>query len=285
MQGSVDYWCNSFTPDRRALWDALVAAQGIPLKVRRDPQDSFAQPDTMTARMDELGIATLIIPVCPLPTHAPADEGFEPLAARPEELVSWRREHPGRFAGSWSLDPASGMAGVDAAERALTDGAIVALHIHTHSFDRPLDHPDYYPYYALASRHDVPVIMQAGASGGRMPSECGRPIRIDRPALYFPDTRFVLSHTGWPWESEAIAMVLRLTNVYLGTATQPPRRWPNVLVDFVRGPGRHKTLFGTGFPVCGHRHFLTQLDKLELDDARRRLLLEENARAIFGRLP
>ena len=61
--------------------------------------------------------------------------------------------------------------------------------------------------------------------------------------------------------------------------------WPNVLVDFVLGAGCHKTLFGTGFPVCGHRHFLEQLDKHELDEARRQLLLEENARAVFGRLP
>ncbi len=40
------------------------------------------------------------------------------------------------------------------------------------------------------------MAMQAGTSGGLMPSECGRPIGIDRPAIYFRDTNFLLSHTG-----------------------------------------------------------------------------------------
>jgi predicted TIM-barrel fold metal-dependent hydrolase len=282
--GAIDYWCNAFTPDRRALWDTLIAAQGIPLKVRRDEKDSFTEPDGMLARMDQLGIATLLIPTCELAPHGPLDAGFEPLAARPDELAAWATRHPGRFVGSWSLDPGHGMVGVERAERALGEGPFVALHIHTHSFDRPLDHADYYPYYALAARHDVPVIMQVGASGGHMPSECGRPISIDRPAIYFPGVRFVLSHTGWPWETEAIAMALKFPNVYLGTATQPPKHWPVALLDFLRGPGRRKMIFGSGFPVCGHRHFLGQVDALELDAERRRLFLEDNARAIFTRL-
>lgn len=281
--GAIDYWCNAFTPDRRALWDAMIAAQGIPLKVRRDESDSFAAPADLVKRMDELGIATLVIPTCQLPAHA-EENAFEAIAARPDELSKWSSQHPGRFAGSWSVDPEHGMAGVSEAAHRLDDPSIVALHIHTHSFDRPLDHADYYPYYALATERDVPVIMQVGASGGRMPSECGRPMTADRPALYFPDTRFVLSHTGWPWEREAISMALRLSNVYLGTATQPPKHWPAELEQFLRGPGRRKLIFGSGFPVCGHRHFLGQVDDLGLAPEPRRWLVEDNARDVFRRL-
>ena len=57
----IDYLCNAFTPDRAAAWDAAIAGQGIPLKVRRDPDDSFCDPATMVARMDELGIVTLVL--------------------------------------------------------------------------------------------------------------------------------------------------------------------------------------------------------------------------------
>src|SRR5207244_2852823 len=99
---------------------------------------------------------------------------------------------------------------------------------------------DYYPYYALAADLDVPVAMQAGASGGMTPSECGRPMGIDRAALYFSDTRFVLSHTGWPWVDEAVALARKLPYVFCGTASYPPgprrapRRRPRVAARDVR---------------------------------------------------
>ena len=28
--GMVDYLCNSFLPDRRALWDASISSSGVP---------------------------------------------------------------------------------------------------------------------------------------------------------------------------------------------------------------------------------------------------------------
>ena len=74
-------------------------------------------------------------------------------------------------------------------------------------------------------------------------------------------------------------------NVVIGTATHPPRRWPDELVDFLRGPGRHKTLFGTGFPLTGHARSLGQLDDLGLEAAVRRDLLDGNSRRIFTRIP
>jgi hypothetical protein len=281
--GWVDYWCNAFTPDRRDLWSASVQRQRVPLKVRVDPEDSFAEPEAMVTRMDELGVATLVLPTCECPPHAgPTD--YEPFAARPEETLALAKRFPGRFAGAWSLDPSHGMAGVRRAERALAEPWAVALHVHTHSWDRPFDCADYYPYYALAAERGVPVVMQAGSSGGLMPSACGRPIGIDRPALYFPDLVCVLSHTGWPWVDEALAMALKFPNVYLGTATYPPGRWPAALVDFARGAGRHKLLAGTGFPIVGHRHALAQLEALEPDAALRERWLGGNARAVFHRL-
>ena len=82
--------------------------------------------------------------------------------------------------------------------------------------DDPFDHPDHYPYYALCHRYSVPMVMQAGTSGGRLPSRCGDPMGIDRPAIYFPDVSFVLSHTGWPWVDEAVAMALKFANLTVG---------------------------------------------------------------------
>ncbi|NRA09912.1 MAG: amidohydrolase family protein [Myxococcales bacterium] len=282
--GWVDYWCNAFTPDRVPLWDASLAAQGVPLVLRSDPEDSFAEPEVMLARMRECGIDTLVLPTCDLPPHADVTD-YETFAARLAESADLAARFPGCFAAAWSIDPGHGMQGVRRAAEVLARDWVVALHLHTHSFDRRFDDAELYPYYALASDAGVPVIMQAGTSGGLMPSACGQPIGIDRPALYFPEAVFVLSHTGWPWVEEACAMALKFPNVYLGSATQPPKRWSESLMRFARGGGRSKVLLGTGFPLAGHRHLLAQLDDLEISDELRKHWLDENPHRVFAKLP
>lgn len=282
--GVVDYLCNAIFPEKEKVWDDAIAAQGVPVKVRRDPADSFADPDTMVARMDELGIATLFVTTCDIQQHV-GSFSFHDVAARFEETEDLAYRYPGRFVGLWAIDPNLGMRGVRRTAEVLRSEWVVGCYLHVHSFDRPFDHPDYYPFYALCGDVGVPMAMQAGTSGGLMPSECGRPIGIDRPAIYFRDTHFLLSHTGWPWVDETIAMALKFPNVYLGTGAYPPLHWDPAVVDFIRKAGRRKVIFGTNFPTVGHRHALGQIDGLELAPETRAALLGGNARAIFRRLP
>lgn len=285
IDGGVDYWCNAFTPDRRSVWERAIGAQSIPLRIDREG-DGFCTPQEMVIRLDETGLSTLVLVASaePEPTPSGTQDSFEAVAVRADEVAALHTAHPGRFVAVWSIDPSAGMAAVAEARAALDQPWCVGLHCHTHSWDRPFDHADYYPFYALCADEDVPFVMQAGSSGGRFPSGCGHPIGVDRPAIYFPDVRFVLSHTGWPWTTEAIAMTLKFDNVYLGTATYPPRRWSSELVEFLRGVGRTKVLYGSGFPTTGHRQAARQLDELGLDDDRLAQLTGGTARSVFGRL-
>jgi len=281
--GTVDYWCNAFTPDRQPLWDAAIREQDLSVKVRTRSDDSFADAPAFLARMDELGVDQVLLPSAEVPPGADRF-AYERYTTAPAEVAKLGAAHPGRFAGLFTLDPSRGLAGLRRAAEALADPAFHGLHLHTHSWDRAFDHRDLYPFYALAADHDVPVVMQAGASGGLLPSECGRPTGIDRPAIYFGAVRFVLSHTGWPWTSDAIAMAQKHPNVYVGTAAWPPHRWPPELLHFISGAGLGKCLFGTSFPVVGHRQALARLDELGLEPDARDALLGETARNLFPRL-
>lgn len=284
MTQIVDGLCNAFLPRYADAWDEAIAAQGVPVKVRRDPHDGFAEPAELVARMDELGVATVML-VAGDPQHHPGAFDFSALTFRLDDVRALAGAHPGRFVAHWCIDPSLGMEGVDRARDALAQPWVVGLYNHVHSWDRPFDHADLYPFYALAADVDAPVTMQAGTSGGLMPSECGRPIGVDRPALYFRRVRFVLSHTGWPWVDEAIAMALKFPNVFLGTAAYPPKHWAPAVHDFVRGPGRAKTVFATNFPVVGHRHALEQVAALDLPTGTRAALLGDTARRVYTRLP
>jgi predicted TIM-barrel fold metal-dependent hydrolase len=270
----IDYLCNAFTPDRAEVWDAALRHGGDAVKIRRDRDDGFAEPDAMVERMDALGIDTLLLPTGDL------DRGeFTPVAARWDEVEKLVARWPSRFGALALIDPTAGMAGVRALRARLDDQWVVGLYLHTHSFDRRFDAAELYPSYAAAADAGVPVVMQAGVSGGPMPSECGRPIGIDRPALYFRDLDFVLSHTGWPWTDEAIAMARTNPNVYLGTASYPPRHWPTELVRFL---GSGKALLGTNYPTVGHRQLVHQLRDLGLQE--HAATMTAAAKKVFSRL-
>lgn len=246
-------------------------------------RDGFAEPEAMVARMDEHGIRALVLPTCELPPHAgPTD--FESVACRPHELSDFAKRFPGRFYGGWSIDPRGGTGDVARAEAALKSNHIVALHLHTHSYNRRFDDADYDPYYTLAADHGIPVVMQAGASGGNMPSECAHPIGIDRPAISFPNVNFVLSHTGFPWVEAAVSMALKFPNVYLGCATYSPRHWPAEFRDFACGSGNSKVLFGSGFPVVPHSEAISGIRALGLDADAEAELLGGTARRLFRRV-
>jgi predicted TIM-barrel fold metal-dependent hydrolase len=281
----VDYIVNAFTPDRQVVWDTALEASGTSTKIRRNPDDSFAEPEAMIDRMDELGIATLLLPTADLNHRAEVNPfEFERVSTRWEDAEKLASRWPGRFCSLAVVDPEHGMAGVRETRARFAEPWVVGCYIHTHSFDRRLDHADFFPYYAACADADLPIAMQVGTSGGLMASECGRPITIDRAALYFPDTRFLLSHLGWPWEEEAIAMAMKFPNVYLGTGALPPRHWSPAVVRFIRGAGRRKVVFGTNFPTVGHRHALGQLAELELDPAVEEALVRDTAHNVFTRL-
>lgn len=288
LTGAVDYWCNAFLTDREVRWERAIERQGLSLSMHREG-DEFCDPATMVARLDEAGFATVVLVVSePVPEGVDDPNLFEHVAMREHEIAELARTHPGRFAGIWSVEPDAGEAGVQAAERMLRQPWCVGLLNHTHSWNRRFDDPAFDPYYELCARHDVPFVMQAGRSGGDFPHECGQPDGIDRPAAAFPSVRFVLSHTGWPWTTEAIERAARFDNVHLGTATWPLRRWSPELRAFVAGPGRDKVLCGSGFPMTGHRQAARQFARPELvddlgDDTIRRIT-STNARRVFTRL-
>src|SRR4029078_2996115 len=100
--GTVDYLCNAFAPRYADEWDAAIARQGVPVKVRRDPHDSFCEPDVMIARMNELGIETLLVVTGDRQDH-PGAFDFSARTARFDDMRELAASYPGRFAALWCL--------------------------------------------------------------------------------------------------------------------------------------------------------------------------------------
>ena len=106
------------------------------------------------------------------------------------------------------------------------------------------------PFRAECCELGIPFCTQVGHTGPLMPSEYGRPIPyIDQVAIDFPDLVIVGGHIGYPWTEEMIAVATKHPNVYIDTSAYTVARYPRTLVDYLRGHGRDKVLFGTNWPM------------------------------------
>ena len=122
-----------------------------------------------------------------------------------------------------------------------------------------------------------------GHTGPLRPSETGRPIPyLDEVALDFPDLVIVAGHIGYPWTAEMIALATKYENVYIDTSAYTVRRYPPELVQYMRGHGRRKVMFGTNYPMITAAKALEGLGDLGLDDDAKASFLGGNAARVFG---
>lgn len=77
----------------------------------------------------------------------------------------------------------------------------------------------------------------------------------------------------------------RYPNVYIDTSAYKASRYPHDLVDYLRGHGRGKVLFGSDHPAWPAADCLKDLDRLQLDEQARDLFLHGNAERVFGLIP
>jgi predicted TIM-barrel fold metal-dependent hydrolase len=199
-----------------------------------------------------------------------------------DEVAGWVRARPELLAGVGSVDLARPMAAVREVRRCVEELGFVAIRVLPWLWNLPPDDRRYYPIYLACAELGVPFCLQVGHTGPLCPSEPGRPIPyLDRVALEFPELTLVGGHIGYPWTEEMISLATKYPNVYIDTSAYKPRRYPAALVEFMRGHGRRKVLFGTNYPMVQPGDCLAELDGLQLDEEAARLFLGENAARVF----
>jgi predicted TIM-barrel fold metal-dependent hydrolase len=77
------------------------------------------------------------------------------------------------------------------------------------------EHPNYVPYYELAKKYDLPVIVHTGDNWSTTAKvRYAHPLRMDEVAVDHPDVRFVLAHFGNPWLIDAAEVLFKNPNVW-----------------------------------------------------------------------
>ena len=165
-------------------------------------------------------------------------------------------------------------------ERAVREHGFKGVYVHIYGFDIPLNDRKMYPLYAKCVELDVPVSMQVGHVLEAMPSDCGRPLYLDRIACDFPELRMLGAHTGWPWVEELISACYKWENIWFGVDAWMPKYLTPQAVQFLKSRlGRDRCVWGTnGLPwdEC-----LKQVEELGLKEDVQRKLLRENVIELF----
>lgn len=199
-----------------------------------------------------------------------------------DEVAAVVRRHPDRFCGVAAVDLRHPVAAVRELRRAV-DLGMVALRVVPWLWDLPPDDRRYYPLYAACVDLGIPFCTQIGHTGPRCPSEPGRPIPyLDNVLLEFPDLVVVGGHVGFPWVDEAISLATKYPNFHIDTSAYAVHRLPAALVDFMRGHGRKRVLFGSNWPMLSPERCLQRIDDLGLDQEATELFLHANAARVFA---
>jgi uncharacterized protein len=228
--------------------------------------------DTLAA-MDEAGVRTALLSAW----HGPMGS----LISN-DEVAEVTTAHPDRFAGLATADLTDPVAAVREIRRAVTELGFVGVRVVPWLWNLPPNDRRYYPIYVACVELGVPFCTQIGHTGPLFPSEPGRPIPyLDEVLLDFPDLVVVGGHVGYPWMGEVLSLATKYPNFHIDTSAYALHRLPPELVDFMRGRGRGRVLFGSNWPMLSPARCLEHLDKLALDDEARELFLAGNARRLF----
>ncbi len=235
------------------------------------PKPPADQPpvDFVLAEMARFGIARALIDVT-------ASDGPGRAA---------RRAHPGRFMGSFDVDPNTGMDGVRELVAAHAAGVVDAVSAmpSVYSPPVPIDDRRFYPIYAKCVELGLPIFVTVGVPGPRVPMAAQTVDRLDEVCWFFPDLQIVMRHGAEPWEDLAVKLMLKWPNLHYSTSGFAPKRYPSAIIDFANSRGRNKVLYAGYFPVgLTLDRIFAELPRIGLKDDVWPDFLWGNARRLFG---
>ena len=265
----VDVWMQHPTP--RFATQPFFASL---LRWNRTQEFPSVPVEATVATMDEAGVELGL---------AAAWWGPDGPLISNDEVAGFVKESPKRLVGIASVDLYRPMDAVRELRRCVREHGFRGLRMVPWLWGLPPDDRRYDPLYAECCELDIPFCLQVGHTGPLRTSETGRPIPyLENVALEFPELRIVAGHIGAPWTQEIISVATKFDNVYIDTSAYKATRFPPDFVEYMRGRGAKKVMFGTNYPMLTASRCLEGLDALGLSDEAMRLYLHENARKVFN---
>jgi predicted TIM-barrel fold metal-dependent hydrolase len=96
---------------------------------------------------------------------------------------------------------------------------------------------------------DVPMVMNVGVPGPRLPLRCQKVELLDEVCWFYPEMKVVMRHGGEPWEDLAVKLMLKYPNLYFSTSAFAPKHYPKAVIDYANTRGADKIMYAGYFPA------------------------------------
>lgn len=229
--------------------------------------DRLAAIDETLAEMDRFNVRTGLI-------HLSDD--------RTPEAV---RRYPDRFVACQSIDPNKGMDAVRTIQRAHDEYGIRSVAFFPSGQNPPvaINHRLAYPIYAKCIELDLPIFINVGVPGPRIPMMPQYVGHLDEVCYDFPELKIVMRHGGEPWEDLAVKLMLKWPNLYYSTSAFAPKYWPEAIIKFANSRGADKILYAGYYPMgLELSRIMDEMDRVPFkDETVWRKFLHDNAAGLL----
>ncbi len=156
------------------------------------------------------------------------------------------------------------------------------------------DSPAFNKLYDFAESEGLPVLFHTGDTA----SDTGdlvrsHPLTLDGLANAREELRVVLCHFGNPWFEDVAELIYKHPNVYtdISGLTTGGGAYAEKFTDWLAKKieaaiyftgGADKIFFGTDYPITTYPEALALVEKLEVHDADKEMMLWRNAKRVFG---
>jgi len=201
-----------------------------------------------------------------------------------ENGIRARAEHPDRFFLSFHADPNRGMETLREMERAKAEHDIVSVATFP-SGTYPqvaLNDKKMYPIFMKCVELDLPICINGGIVGPRMPSWPQHVELFDEVCYDFPDLKIVMMHGGEPWTFLAWKLMLKWPGLHYMTSAFAPKHYPKDIINFANTRGADKVMYCGYFPagLTLERQF-RDMPNVPFEDHVWPKFLRENALRVF----
>ncbi len=195
------------------------------------------------------------------------------------------QEHPDRFIASWDVDPNRGMDAIREVEQAVAELGVKSVQVFPAGLTPqvPINDKRLYPLYAKCIELDIPIFVNAGVPGPRVPMACQDVALIDEVCWYFPELKFVTRHGCEPWTALAVKLLLKWPNLYYSTSAFAPKYYPEDVVQFANTRGADKIMYAGYYPMgLSLERIFKEMPDVPFRDHVWPKFLRENALRLFG---
>jgi predicted TIM-barrel fold metal-dependent hydrolase len=165
--------------------------------------------------------------------------------------IEAKERFPDRFVLNASVNPNEGVEALRKLDRAKRDHDIVSAMVFPCGQVPQVDVDDkkMYPIYAKCVELDIPICVNGGIVGPRMPSSPQKVERFDEVCYDFPDLTIVMMHGGEPWTELAVKLMLKWPGLHYMTSAFAPKHYPKAIIDYANSRGSDKIMYCGYFPA------------------------------------